>query len=260
MTSLQERAAQMARTTDQPAEPPSAARPDYDEPRVDEPLPDIDVEVPEGGPAQVPVHVAWANVMGQVRAVAKEDKVTEGPRFVYRGVDRALNVFGPVCRAHGVLVLPHRVEAAYRDTKTSTGKPTRECTVLVTYRIYGPMGDHLETQAAGESLDTGDKGSAKAQAVALRTLLFHAGLVPTQDPDPDSHNIERGEAVVRSAASYVEEICNPRTSVQRLLQIKYELTQTGQMGALVTNETGDDEQIGAMVNRIGKERSTGGAQ
>ncbi|MEU8381721.1 ERF family protein [Streptosporangium sp. NPDC048865] len=259
MTSIQERAAAMARAAEQPAGAPGPAAPASPSPPAAEALPDIDIEVPEGGPAQVPVHVAWANVMGQVRAVTKEDKVTEGPaRFAYRGVDRALNVFGPVCRAHGVLVLPHRVEASYRDTKTSTGKPTRECTVLVTYRIYGPMGDHLETQAAGESLDTGDKGSAKAQAVALRTLLFHAGLVPTQDPDPDSHNIERGEAVVRSAASYVEEICNPRTSVQRLLQIKYELTQTGQMGALVTNETGDDEQVGAMVNRIGKERSSNG--
>ena len=258
MTSLQERAAKMARA-DQPVT--DAAEPtDWAPAPAPESLPDIDVEVPEGGPAQVPVHVAWANVMGQVRAVTKEDRVTEGPaKFQYRGVDRALNVFGPVCRAHGVLVLPHRVEASYRDTKTSTGKPTRECTVLVTYRIYGPMGDHLETQAAGESLDTGDKGSAKAQAVALRTLLFHAGLVPTQDPDPDSHNIERGEAPIRPAGSYVEEITNPRTSRPRLLQIHHELKATGQLGALVTNEVGDDEPIGPMVVRIGKERSAGGA-
>lgn len=253
--SLQENAARMARPEDdQDGGPPaqSDTRP-YREPV--EPLPDVDIPVPEGGPAQVAVHVAWANVMGEVRAVTKDQQTNEGARFRYRGVDDALNVFGPACRAHGVLVLPCRVEPSYRDTTTSTGKPTRECTVLVTYRITGPMGDYLEVQAAGESLDTQDKGSAKAQAVALRTLLYHAGLVPTRDLDPDAHGIERGEAPIRTAASYVEEIANPKTSVPRLKQIKFELQQSGQLGVLVTNEVGDDEPVGAMVNRIGTERT-----
>ncbi|MBO3751583.1 ERF family protein [Streptosporangiaceae bacterium NEAU-GS5] len=254
---LAEKAAAKARPDTAPAEdrPPLGDR-IYREPAAE--LPEVDIPVPEGGPEQVPVHVAWAAVMGTVRSVTKGQKVTEGPaRFNYRGVDDALNVFGPACRAHGVLVLPVRVEPSYRDTKTSTGKDTRECTVLVTYRIYGPTGDYLEVQAAGESLDTQDKGSAKAQAVALRTLLFHAGLVPTRDQDPDATSVERGEAPVRPAASYVEEICHPKTSVQRLLQIKYELTQSRQLGAMVTNETGDEEAIGALVNRIGRERQTG---
>jgi hypothetical protein len=221
------------------------------------PLPDIDIPVPEGGPASVPVHVAWANVMGEVRSVVKQWEPTEGPRFKYRGVDDALNFFGPACRAHGVLVLPYRVEASYRDTKTSRDKATRECTVLVTYRIYGPNGDHLEVQAAGESLDPGDKGTAKAQAVALRTLLYHAGLVPTRDPDPDSHNLERGEAGIRPATDYRDEALHPNTSVGRLRQMRFELGQARQLGALVTNENGDDERIGDLIDRIGKERSGG---
>lgn len=252
---LADKAAALARPdeADQPAEgvERSAA------PAPSEPLPDIDIPVPEGGPASVPVHVAWANVMGEVRAVVKQWEPTEGPRFKYRGVDDALNYFGPACRAHGVLVLPYRVETSHRDTKTSTGKPTRECTVLVTYWIYGPNGDHLEVQAAGESLDTGDKGTAKAQAIALRTLLYHAGLVPTRDPDPDSVHIERGEAPVRPAVDYVDEICHPNTSVSRLRQIRYELGQTRQLGALVMNETGDDERIGDLIDRVGKERAGG---
>jgi hypothetical protein len=263
---LAENAARLARPSEPPAQADDAsasptAQIEYRLSNEPEPLPEIDIPVPEGGPAQVPVHVAWANVMGEVRKVAKDERVTEGPaRFNYRSVDQALNVFGPACRAHGVLVLPYKVEPSYRDTTTSTGKPTRECTVLVTYRIFGPMGDHLEVQAAGESLDTQDKGSAKAQAVALRTLLYHAGLVPTRDQDPDAVSVERGEARIRTAASYVEEITHSRTSTQRLLQIKHELTQTGQAGVLVTNEVGDDEPIVAMINRIGRERQSAGGE
>lgn len=253
---LADKAAALARPdeTDQPTDE-TTERPVV--PAPSEPLPDIDIPVPEGGPASVPVHVAWANVMGEVRAVVKEHETTEGPRFWYRGVDEALNVFGPACRAHGVLVLPYRVEASYRDTKTSRDKATRECTVLVTYWIYGPNGDHLEVQAAGESLDPGDKGTAKAQAVALRTLLYHAGLVPTRDPDPDSQHIERGEASVRSATDYRDEALNPDTSVRRLRQMRYELVQARQLGALITNENGDDERIGDLIDRVGKERAGG---
>lgn len=252
---LADKAAALARPdeADQPAEDAerSAA------PAPPEPLPDVDIPVPEGGPAKVPVHVAWANVMGEVRAVVKQWEPTEGPRFKYRGVDDALNFFGPACRAHGVLVLPYRVEASYRDTKTSRDKATRECTVLVTYWIYGPNGDHLEVQAAGESLDQGDKGTAKAQAVALRTLLYHAGLVPTRDPDPDSHNLERGEASIRPAIDYRDEALDLNTSVGRLRQMRFELGQARQLGALVTNANGDDERIGDLIDRIGKERAGG---
>lgn len=226
-----------------------------------EDLPDVDIAEPgPDGPDQVPVYVAWSRVMGVVRKIAKADRFTAQGGYNFRGVDRAVNAFGPACRAHGVLVLPVKVDATYRDTKTSGGKPARECTVIVTYRIVGPAGDFLEAQAAGESLDSADKGSAKAQSVALRTMLLHSGLVPTGDPDPDMFHVERGEAPVRPAVSYLDEVVNPMTSVGRLRQIHQELQSTRQAAALVTNEVGEEEPIGAMVVRIGKERAGGGVQ
>lgn len=233
-----------------PGEPPNAS------PRAEaEPLPDPGIPEPgDDGPEQVPVHVAWSRVMGTVGSVSKDIQTTDGPKFKYRGVDMALNFFGPACRLHGVLVLPVRVEASYRDTLTSQKKPTRECTVVVAYRIYGPAGDYIEVQAAGESLDSGDKGTAKAQAVALRTLLYHGGLVPTGDQDPDSANVERGEAPVRTPASYRDEALDTRTSRQRMAQIMHELRQHQIISATVQNEVGDDEEIGKLVYRVGAER------
>lgn len=220
-----------------------------------EPLPDVDIPAPgEDGPEEVPVHVAWSRVMETVRFAAKGDYNKEGGNYWYRGVDQALNLFGPACRLHGVLVVPVKVETAYRDTRTSRDKPTRECTCVVTYRIYGPKGDHIEAQAAGESLDQGDKGSAKAQAVALRTLLYHAGLVPLQDTDPDAVTLERGEAPVRPAASYRDEALDPGTSRDRMRQMLYELRNLRRAGETVVNEHDDEEPIGTLVERIGKER------
>jgi hypothetical protein len=257
--SLREKAAALAAGTDQPAAQvaPAGPVPEFAG-FVPEELPDVDIpEPPADGPEQVPVHVAWSRVMGTVRPVAKNESGT-GINYKFRGVDRALNVFGPACRLHGVLVLPVKVEASYRDTRTSGNKPTRECTVIVTYRIIGPAGDFLEVQAAGESLDNGDKGSAKAQSVALRTLLYLGGLVPTGDPDPDSRNVERGEAPPRPAASYRDEALDPGTTRQRMHQMLYELRQLNRLGESVQNENGDDEQIGELITRVGRERFGGG--
>lgn len=261
--SLRDRAAELAGRTETP---PAADWPDTGQPEPatppapPEPLPDPGIATPgPEGPEQVPWYVAWSRVMETVRSVGKNEKVKEGPaRFDYRGVDSALNVFGPACRLHGVLVLPVKVETSYRDTKTSTGKPTRECTAVVTYRIVGPAGDGIEVQAAGESLDTQDKGTAKAQAVALRTLLYHGGLVPTRDPDPDAVSIERGEAPLRTVNSYRDEVLEENPPRQRMHQILYELRQQQRLGEVTVNEHGDEEPIGALVERHGRERFGGG--
>ncbi|WP_181785380.1 ERF family protein [Streptomyces phytophilus] len=208
----------------------------------------------------VPAVVAWSRVMGEVRAIGKNQQFDGGRagRFAFRGVDLALNAFGPACRKHGVVVAPFKVEPQYRDISTKSGGSMRECTVLVTFRIYGPAGDFFETQAAGEASDSGGRSTPKAQSIALRTLLLNAGLVPTEDRDADDAHFERGQAPVRPAVQYLDEIVHPDTSAGRLRQIHYELKQTQQLAVLVTNEVGDEEKVGDLIVRIGKERAAGG--
>lgn len=206
--------------------------------------------------------IAWSRVMGEVRAIGKNERFDGGRagKFNFRGIETALNSFGPACRKHGVLVIQHRVETEYRDITTSGGSKMRECTALVTFRIYGPDGSYFDSQAAGEASDSGGRSTPKAQSIALRTLLINNGLVPTEDRDADAVHFERAESPVRPAVAYVDEICDPRTSAGRLRQVHHELNTTRQLGALVTNEVGDEERIGEMVVRIGKERAAGGAQ
>lgn len=205
---------------------------------------------------------AWSRVMAEVRAIGKNENFDGGRagRFKFRGIETALNAFGPACRKHGVLVIQHKVETEYRDISTSSGGRMRECTALVTFRIYGPDGSWFDSQAAGEASDSGGRSTPKAQSIALRTLLINNGLVPTEDRDPDAVVFERGESPVRPATDYLDEIANPYTSASRLRQIHYELRQTRQLGAIVTNETGAEEPIGEMVVRLGKERAAGGVE
>ena len=260
MTTLAERAAAAAGRPDTTTAPVPE---EYMLPEATEQAPAVDpmadYEPGDDDPDMIPVHLAWLRVRKDVRAIAKGEEYKGGTtRFNFRGVDTVVNTFGPVTLRHGVNVFPVLVAASYRDTTTSKGNKMRECTVRVSWLIVGPKGDTLSLQTQGEALDSADKGTAKAQSVALRVLLLTGGLTPTHDKDPDSSHIERGEAPVRSASDYRDEILKPGTSRQRLAQINYEIKQVGLFDASVTNEVGDDEKLGAFLFRIGQERIAGG--
>ena len=218
--------------------------------------PMADYEIGEVDPDLVPVHLAWLRVRRDIKKIEKKQKYdAPGTKYNFRGVDAVLNNFGPVTLRHGVNVLPIKVEANYRDTTTAQNKKTRECTVLVTYQIIGPKGDCLIVQSAGENLDSGDKGTSKALAVALRTLLLHGGLVPTGDPDPDSTHVERGDATARSARDYLKEILEPETSLARLRQIHFEIRQARIQDTLVPDERGENVKLADLLLREGQRRS-----
>ncbi|MGW1463881.1 ERF family protein [Streptomyces sp. NPDC002308] len=227
------------------------------------PLPDpmADYEPGDDDPEMVPVHLAWLRVRREVRAIAKREQYNAaGTRYNFRGVDTVVNTFGPVTLKHGISVFPVQVDAEYRDTTTSKGNKMRECTARVTWLIIGPTGDTLTAQSQGEALDSADKGTAKAQSVALRVLLLFSGLTPTHDQDPDATRIERGnQAPARSAESYRDEIVDPKTSQSRLQQISYELGNLRMLGRKVTNEVGEQETLDDLGRRIYTERAGGAA-
>lgn len=139
---------------------------------------------------QITVHQAVANVMRDVIAVRKDER-NDHFRFNFRGIDAVMNAVGPILREHGVIVVPHDMEATYSPVATSGGKPAMNVQVRNTYRFYGPAGDFFDTVATGESIDNGDKGTAKANSVAFRTCLLQALCLPTDEPDPDSFSPER---------------------------------------------------------------------
>jgi hypothetical protein len=211
----------------------------------------------EGDPdRETPVHIAWMRVMREVTHIAKggdggEFRSQSAGNYSFRGVDRTVNAFGPACRKHGIIIVPEKTEVEYR----SNGK-ARECTVKVTWSIIGPKGDVLcvHPQTAGEALDYSDKATTKSQSVALRTLLLTLGLVPTQEPDPDSANIQREDLVARpTALSYVAEITNPLTSKDRFRQIWNELDQHQLRRAVVEFE-GASGDLGDLFSKVANER------
>lgn len=121
--------------------------------------------------------------MHDVRAVTKSEKHGQG--WSFRGIDAVVNAVGPACREHGVVLMPTVLEHRAEVLASAGGKAMRSVTVRVRYDFVGPAGDVLSAESVGEAMDNGDKATAKAMSVALRTCLLQALLLPTDEPDPD---------------------------------------------------------------------------
>lgn len=240
-----------------PAEP-AKARPTTPDKTAAEPLEDIEYTGAIVDAEQVPVAVAFARVMADVQTVRKGDRRDDvGGRYNFRGVDRVVNAVGPALRRHGVLALPVRIfDVEYRETRTSKGNVMQECTLKVEWCIVGPAGDTMPTlvQSAGQANDTGDKATAKAVSVAQRVMWLAALHIPTLDPTIDQGH-DRGEQPRPDPNGYRDEAVNPNTTVGRLRQMRTEVNRHGLAGALVVNDTGDEEPLLALIDRMGKERA-----
>ena len=146
---------------------------------------------------------AWAAVMADVQAVGKTGH-NSSQNYNFRGIDGVIDAVGPAMRTHGVFVIPSVREANYRDVEVGKNRTLmREVTVKVKYVIIGPAGDPLVVpeipefgDVVGESMDSGDKGTAKAMSVAYRIFLLQALSIPTHSGDPDESSYERATAAV----------------------------------------------------------------
>jgi len=172
-------------------------------------------------------------VMRDVGVVPKDERNPQ-QGYSFRGIDAAVNAAGPAFRKHGIVTEIWKSKAKYRDVQTSTGKPSRETTVKVTYHFKGPRGDFIRAQVWGESMDFGDKGTPKAFSVAYRIAILQVLCIPTGETDPDAQSYER--APERQPA---------RTDAEWLADAQF-LVDQGDMESLL--------ELGRQVNAAGQWR------
>ena len=136
------------------------------------------------------VDEAITAVMRDVTHLGKNQKNTH-QGFNFRGIDDVMNMVGPSMRKHGLKayprLLPEFTREGTKQTKNSTAK-TVDIVVEVVWR--GPDGSEIVSRVAAESFDSGDKATAKAMSVALRTAYLQTLCLPTDEPDPDSFSYE----------------------------------------------------------------------
>lgn len=134
-------------------------------------------------------------VMKEVGAVGKNDRNT-AQGFAFRGIDAVINAVSPAFQKHGVIVVPTVVDKETSMIESAKGKAMTHVQLKVAYTFYGTEGDFLSATVYSEAMDYGDKATAKAMSVALRTALLQTLALPTDEPDPDAQSYERSATVI----------------------------------------------------------------
>lgn len=207
------------------------------------------------------IHVLLAKVMADILPVGKKDRVesANGPKYNFRGVDAVVNAVGPVLRLYGVVVVPELQSVSYQDVVTGKNRtPGRASMVTVKYRFIGPAGDEVSAVVAAESIDSGDKATAKAMSVAWRTCLIQVFAIPTGDPDPDAAKYTRASAYTPEEIR--DRAVMPTATRGMLLQLLTVTAAHSFDDVLVTNEKGDEEGLKSLIVRRGKELPVGKAR
>jgi hypothetical protein len=133
-------------------------------------------------------------VMEDVGAVEKKSRNTS-QNFNFRGIDAVVNATSPAFRTHGVVCIPTLNDIAYETVEVGQNRSRMASVrVNVTYTFHAPDGSSVAATVAAESMDSGDKATAKAMSVAFRTALLQTLCLPTDDIDPDHHTYERSAA------------------------------------------------------------------
>lgn len=141
------------------------------------------------------IYEAIAGVITDVGYVAK-DKVNKQQGFKYRSIDDVFNALHPALAKNKVFIVPQILERTCEEIgKTKNGATMVKVVCTIKFNFYASDGSSVQAIIIGEGLDTGDKATNKAMAIAYKYACFQVFCIPTEEmSDPDEESVEFDEA------------------------------------------------------------------
>lgn len=142
------------------------------------------------------IHAQLAEVTKQIAAegIGKTRKNTQ-QGYNFRGVDEVMNAFAPVLAFHGLFIRPAFSERTMIERATKSGGALFTVTVAGRFAFTNADGEAVEVGPIyGEAMDTADKATNKAMAVAFKYAMFQTFCVPLEgvtggDADGVTHEV-----------------------------------------------------------------------
>ena len=125
-------------------------------------------DVAEKAPA---IYRAIAGVIADVGSVGK-DKVNKQQGFKFRSIDDVYNALHPALAKNKVFIVPDILEQTREIVETKSGTKMTMVICKIKYTFFAEDGSHIESIIIGEALDTGDKATNKAMAIAYKYACF----------------------------------------------------------------------------------------
>ena len=141
-------------------------------------------------------------VMDEIGAIGN-NKRNDQQGFMYRGVDDVMNALNPAFIKHKLFMVPEVIEQSRERRTTGKGGELIYSVCKVRYTFFAEDGSSVQAVVIGEGMDSGDKASNKAMAVAFKYACFQVFCIPTEemtkadaapvDPDGESYEPSRPE-------------------------------------------------------------------
>lgn len=136
------------------------------------------------------IYSAISCVMNDMGVVAK-NKLNKQQGFKFRSIDDVYNALHPALAKNKVFIVPEVIsqERIVKHTKSGTEMEHVICNIRFTF--FAEDGSFIQTVIPGEGMDTGDKATNKAMAIAYKYACFQVFCIPTEEmDDPDAERPE----------------------------------------------------------------------
>lgn len=132
------------------------------------------------------IYKQMALVMSEIDAIGK-DKKNAQQGFNYRGIDQVYNSLNPILAKHKVFTMPKVLHSEREERTNAKGTTLFYSRVTMEYTFFTIDGSSVACSVIGEGMDSGDKATNKAMAIAHKYALLQTFCIPTEDMiDPDS--------------------------------------------------------------------------
>lgn len=149
------------------------------------------------------IHKQMAGIMARIGHIAK-DKKNAQQGFNFRGIDDVYNALHTIMAEFGVFTTSEVLSLDRADRPTAKGGILTFVIAKIRYTFWAEDGSSVTSEVIGEGMDSGDKASNKAMAIAHKYALLQAFMVPTEDTsDPDAEVPDLGE--LAQALTNIEE-------------------------------------------------------
>lgn len=144
-------------------------------------------------------------VMADIGAIGK-DKKNQQQGFMFRGIDQVMNELHPLLAKHGILVIPEVIDTKREERITKSGGTLIYTIHKVRYHFTATDGSEVCATMVGEGMDSADKSSNKAMAIAFKYACFQVFCIPTEEmvrDDPDGYMPEASQVSEKQLLTYI---------------------------------------------------------
>ena len=174
------------------------------------------------------------SVMSELGAITK-NKRNQQQGFSYRGVDDVMNALNPLMVKHKLFCVPKVLRNEREERQTSRGSNLLYSIVTMEYTLYAEDGSSVSAVVIGEGMDSGDKATNKAMAIAYKYAMFQIFSIPTEETAPDADKDTPEETAPKQKQPPKCERCGKAISEE---QINGKWVDAGAVAATTQKKTG----------------------